>query len=78
MKVVVNAIAEVTYACYLNEEDSLKVVEYMLDNDASIEEAVEELYARGEISLYRDCTEVDFGTREISDGEMEYDDEEDE
>lgn len=75
MRISVNAIAEVTYACWLNEEDSRKVVEYMLDNDVSIEEAVEELYARSEISLYRDCTEVDFGTREICDGAMEYDEE---
>ena len=78
MRVVVTAIAEVTYACYLNEEDSLKVAEYMEDNDVSVEEAVEELYARSEISLYRDCTEGDFATQEIRDGEMEYDDEEDE
>lgn len=60
MKVVVNAVAEVTYNCWLDEEDSLKLTEYMEDNGISVEKAVEELYEQDEIDLYSDCEEVDF------------------
>lgn len=78
MKISFNAIEKVTYACWLNEEDSLKVAEYMEDYDVSVEEAVEELYAQGEINPYEDCNEVDCFTEEFYNGEVEYDDEEDE
>lgn len=74
MKVSINTIAKVTYACWLDEEDSLKVAEYMEDEDVSVEEAVEALYKQDEIFLYEDCVEVDFSTQEFYNGELEYDD----
>ena len=64
MKISVNAIAEMIYVCYLNEEDSRKVAKYAKDNDVSIEEATEELNYRGAINLYENCEEVAFTTRE--------------
>lgn len=74
MKVSINTVAKVTYACWLNEEDSLKVAEYMEDYDVSVEEAVEALYDQGEINLYEDCNDVDCATEEFYNGELEYDD----
>ena len=75
MKVSVNVIAEVRYNCILDEEDSLKVTEYMEDEDVSVEEAIEALYNQGEIALYEDSAEFDFSTREFYNGEVEYDEE---
>lgn len=75
MKVSVNVIAEVRYNCILDEEDSLKVAEYMEDEDVSVEEAIEDLYHEGVIALYEDCAEFDFSTQEFYNGEIEYEDE---
>ena len=63
--------ATVTYTCYLDKEDAEKVEALVEENDdLSLEDAVNELYAMGELNLYKNSTESDFCTTEIS--QVEY------
>ena len=57
--------ATVTYACWLSEEDEQKIRDYVKETDVSIENAIEGLYAEGEIDLYKNSTESDFETNYI-------------
>lgn len=63
--------ATVTYTCYLDEEETAKVEALVEEgDDLSLEDAVNELYTMGEIDLYKNSTESDFCTTEIS--QVEY------
>lgn len=62
--------ATVTYTCYLDEEETAKVEALIGESDLSLEDAVYELYSTGEIDLYKNSTESDFCTNEIS--QVEY------
>lgn len=62
--------ATVTYTCYLDEEETAKVEALIGESDLSLEDAVNELYTMGEIDLYKNSTESDFCTNEIS--QVEY------
>lgn len=66
MRLVAMVEATVTYACYLSEEDSQKVINYIGDTDLSLEDAVYELYTMGKINLYKDSTESDFSTEAVT------------
>ena len=64
--------AEVTYRCYINDDDEAKIRELMnrdvAENNYSsltLEDAVWELYSQGELDLYDSSREVDFSTEEI-------------
>lgn len=65
MKLTVETTATVTYACFLTEEDSEKVINYADENELELTEAVAELYSSSEINLYYDSTESDFSTESI-------------
>lgn len=70
--VVVETKATVTYTCWLNEEDSQKVLDFLeMNPDYDATEAVSKLYADGEINLYEDSTESDFSTEEITGADVE-------
>ena len=71
MALIAMVEATVTYACWLSEEDEQKIRDYIGDTDLSIEDAVKELYAEGEIDLYKNSTESDFCTNYITDVEEE-------
>jgi hypothetical protein len=71
MALVAMVEATVTYACWLSEEDEQKIRDYIGDTDLSTEDAVKELYAAGEIDLYKNSTESDFCTNYITDVEEE-------
>ena len=66
MALVVMVEATVTYACKLSAEEEKKIREYSEDNYLDIEDAVRELYAEGEIDLYKNSTESDFSTNCIT------------
>ena len=71
MILVVETTAIVTYACYLTEEDSEKVINYADENGLELTEAVAELYENSEINLYHESTESDFSTESIDRVERE-------
>lgn len=72
MITTVEAKATVIYTCRLDDEDSQKVLDFLEKNpDYDITEAVDILYARGEIDLYNNSTESDFSTDEIISADME-------
>ena len=72
--VTVETRATVIYTCWLNEEDSQKVLDFLEENpDYSMTEAVSKLYADGEINLYENSTESDFSTEEIVDADVDRD-----
>lgn len=72
MITTVEAKATVIYTCKLDDEDSQKVLDFLEKNsDYDITEAVDILYARGEIDLYNNSTESDFSTDEIISADME-------
>lgn len=66
MRLVATVEATVTYACYLSEEDSQKVINYIGDTDLSLEDAVHELYSMGDINLYANSEESDFSTDKVT------------
>ena len=70
--VVVEVGARVTYTCWLNEEDSQKVLDFLETNPYyDTTEAVTKLYEKGEINLYENYTESDFSTEEILGADIE-------
>lgn len=72
--ITVETRATVIYTCWLNEEDSQKVLDFLKENpDYDTTEAVSKLYADGEINLYDDSTESDFSTEEIIDADVDKD-----
>lgn len=72
MITTVEVKATVIYTCTLDDEDSQKVLDFLEKNsDYDITEAVDILYARGEIDLYNNSTESDFSTDEIISADME-------
>lgn len=70
--IVVETRATVTYTCWLNEEDSQKVLDFLKTNPHyDMTEAVTKLYEKGEINLYENSTESDFSTEEIAEADIE-------
>lgn len=65
--------ARVTYSFELNEEDSEKVIRYAEEHSLSYASAIEILYYRNEISIYRNSQEVDFETDYVEDAYDEND-----
>lgn len=62
----VEAKALVTYTCTLTEEDEQKVREYVDENNATLDEAIKELWENGEIDVYAGSqTESDCSTEEV-------------
>ena len=59
--------ALVSYWCLLSKEDEQKVRDFVKDNKVSLTYAVEELWMRNEIEIYRNSTESDFSTEKIYD-----------
>ena len=57
--------ARSVYWCQLSEEDAQKVRDFAKDNDVGLTYAVEELWMRDEIEIYRYSTESDFSTEKI-------------
>ena len=53
------------YWCLLSKEDEQKVREFAEKNDVGLTYAVEELWMRDEIEIYRHSTESDFSTEKI-------------
>lgn len=76
----IEAVATVHYTCWLSDEDSQKVVDYIKQNPEEFEfmtakekiiKAVEELYEEGEIDPYDSSDESDFSTEEFRWSEFE-------
>ena len=63
--ITIGTTATVEYTCWLTEEDEQRVRFYAEENEMDIEEAVQELYDKGEIQIYQDSTESDFTTEKI-------------
>lgn len=63
IEIETTAIAK--YTCWLTEEDEQRVRFYAEENEIDIDEAVVELYYKGEIQIYQDSTESDFSTEKI-------------
>jgi hypothetical protein len=61
----IRTIATVEYTCWLTENDEQRVRVYAEETEIDIEEAVQELYAKGEIQIYQDSTESDFTTETV-------------
>ena len=57
--------ATVSYWCQLSEEDEQKVRDFAKENDVGLTYAVEELWMRDEIEIYRYSTKSDFSTEKI-------------
>ena len=64
---IITTLATVQYACYLTEEEAEKVRAKAEEFGCDMITAVLELYAAGEIDLYRESTESDFSTDAIID-----------
>lgn len=76
----IEAVATVHYTCWLSDEDSKKVIEYIKENQEEFEfttdkekilKAVKELYEEDEISPYDSSDESDFSTEEFQWSEFE-------
>lgn len=69
MALIVETVAEVTYTCYLTDEDEAKVRKYVDENDyLTLEDAVWDLYHKDGtegIYLYFDAVESDMSTKDI-------------
>lgn len=61
----IRTTATVEYVCWLTEEDEQRVRFYAEESEIDIDEAVQELYNKGEIQIYQDSTESDFTTETI-------------
>ena len=57
--------AKSIYWCQLSEKDEQKVRDFAEKNNVSLSYAVEELWMRDEIEIYRYSTESDFSTEKI-------------
>lgn len=53
------------YWCQLSEEDEQKVRDFAKENNVGLTYAIEELWMRDEIEIYRYSTESDFSTEKI-------------
>lgn len=82
MGMEIEAIATTWYTVHLSDEDVEKVKQWIKDHEddltsfdmkKNVSEAVHELYANGEISLYDDgkCIESDFNTEDVRWSEFE-------
>lgn len=76
----IEAVATVHYTCWLSDEDSQKVMDYIKENPQEFElmtdkekiiKAVEKLYEEDEISPYDSSDESDFSTEEFRWSEFE-------
>lgn len=76
----IEAVATVHYTCWLSDEYSKKVIEYIKENQEELEfmtdkekilKAVQELYKEDEISPYDSSNESDFSTEEFRWSEFE-------
>lgn len=76
----IEAVATVHYTCWLSDEDSKKVIEYIKENQEEFEfmtdkekilKSVQELYEEDEISPYDSSDESDFSTEEFQWSEFE-------
>lgn len=76
----IEAVATVYYTCWLSDEDSQKVIDYIKGNPEEFEfmtdkdkiiKAVEKLYEEDEISPYDSSNESDFSTEEFRWSEFE-------
>jgi hypothetical protein len=63
--IIVEVTASVSYTCQLTAEDEEKVKAFAEENDGSLAYAVDILYSRGEINLYKNSVESDFSTETI-------------
>ena len=61
----VEVTASVVYTCYLTTEEEAKVKAFAEETDIDLEVAVWELYAGGEIDLYKNSVESDFNTESV-------------
>ena len=76
----IESVATVHYTCWLSDEDSQKVIDYIKENPEEFEfttnedkivKAVEKLYEDDEISPYDSSDESDFSTEEFQWSEFE-------
>lgn len=76
----IEAVATVHYTCWLSDEDSKKILNYIKENPKEFEfmsekekiiKAVEELYEENDIDPYQSSDESDFSTEEFSWSEFE-------
>lgn len=76
----IEAVATVNYTCWLSDEDSQKVIDYIKENPEEFEfmtdkekiiNAVEKLYEENEISPYNSSNEIDFATEKFQWSEFE-------
>lgn len=76
----IEAVATVCYTCWLSDEDSEKVLDYIKENPKEFEfmsekekiiKAVEELYEENDIDPYQSSDESDFSTEEFRWSEFE-------
>ena len=76
----IEAVATVHYTCWLSDEDSQKVIDYIKENPEEFEfttnedkivKAVEKLYEDDESSPYDSSDESDFSTEEFQWSEFE-------
>lgn len=76
----IEAVATVYYTCWLSDEDSQKVIDYIKENPKEFEfmidkekivKSVEKLYEDGKIDPYESSDESDFSTEEFRWSEFE-------
>lgn len=65
--ITVEVTASVLYTCELTEEDEAKVKAFAEENDVTLAVATWELYADGQINLYKNSVESDFSTERVED-----------
>ena len=64
--IMLEAEATVTYTCWLTKEDEQTVREFALENDCSLNEAMEELWENDDINVYGgEQTESDCSTESV-------------
>ena len=67
-KIIAYVRATVWYTCELSEENSERAMKYAVENNCSLEEAINKLYSDPEVDdfcIYDESTESDFCTDEI-------------
>ena len=65
--ITVEVTASASYVCQLSAEDEEKVRAYAKENNTDLVDAVNELYWRGRIDLYKNSVESDFNTESSDD-----------
>ena len=65
--ITVEVTANISYVCQLSVEDEEKVKAYAEENNTDLVDAVNELYWRRRIDLYKNFVESDFNTESIDD-----------